>query len=195
MVKRYVLIDTDDDNPSDLDFELGPVYETDTAPPEDSYVAEATEATAREYFADDPRATAFIALASTAIAWYLARATKIIDALPLRGTKYLTDGTQSLQFPRQYREGYDMDELTGEAEVPQRVKDACCEEALALYLEQAGGSSSRAALQEAGVQSYQIPGIISETFRAGASTGRYGLRSANAYRLLSRYIARSVPII
>ena len=192
MVKRYVLIDTDDDNPSDLDFELGPVYETDTAPPEDSYVAEAT---AREYFADDPRATAFIALASTAIAWYLARATKIIDALPLRGTKYLTDGTQSLQFPRQYREGYDMDELTGEAEVPQRVKDACCEEALALYLEQAGRGVSRAALQEAGVQSYQIPGIISETFRPGVTNARYGLRSPDAYRLLSRYIARSVPII
>jgi len=192
MVKRYVLIDTDDANPSDIDFELGPVYETDTAPPEDSYVAEAT---ALEYFADDPRATAFISLDSTVMAWYLARATKVIDALPLRGVKYLTDGTQDHQFPRQYREGYDMDELTGEAEVPQQVKDACCEEALALYLEQAGGGASRAALQEAGVQSYQIPGILSETFRAGAGSGRFGLRSADAYRLLSRYIARSVPII
>ena len=125
----------------------------------------------------------------------LFRSTKVIDALPLRGVKYLTDGTQDHQFPRQYREGYDMDELTGEAEVPQQVKDACCEEALALYLEQAGGGASRAALQEAGVQSYQIPGIISETFRAGAGSSRYGLRSPDAYRLLSRYIARSVPII
>lgn len=192
MVKRYVLIDTDDANPSDIDFELGPVYETDTAPPEDSYVAEAT---ALEYFTDDPRATAFIAQESTALAWYLTRATKAIDALTLRGTKYLTDGTQALQFPRQYREGYDQDESTGEAEVPQQVKDACCEEALARYLEQAGSGASRAALQEAGVQSYQIPGIISETFRPGAGQARGGLRSPEAYRLLSRFIARSVPII
>lgn len=192
MVKRYVLIDTDDASSSDLDFELGPVYETDTAPPEDSYVAEAT---ALEYFTDDPRATAFIAQESTVLAWYLTRATKAIDALKLRGTKYLTDGTQALQFPRQYREGYDMDELTGEAEVPQSVLDACCEEALVLYLEQAGGGASRAALQEAGVASYQIPGIISETFRPGAGSGRGGLRSPDAYRLLSKFIARSVPII
>ena len=194
MVKRYVLIDTDDANPSDIDFELGPVYETDVAPPEESYVATAT---ALEYFADDPRATAFIALSSTVLAWYLARATKIIDALPLRGTKYLIDGSQILQFPRQYREGYDMDELTGVAEVPQQVKDACCEEALALYLEQAGGGSSRAALQEAGVQSYTIPGILQETFAPGAVSANRngGMRSPAAYRLLSRFIARSVPII
>lgn len=147
------------------------------------------------YFLDDSRATALLALGQALQVMYITRATKAIDAMPLRGTKHLTDGTQALQFPRQYREDYDMDEATGEAEVPQQVKDACCVEALAMYLEQAGGGSSRAALQEAGVQSYQIPGILSETFRPGASSGRYGLRSADAYRLLSRYIARSVPIV
>lgn len=193
MVKRYVVIDTDDSNPSDMDLELGPVYEEDgTVEATDAYMS-ASEADV--YFVDDPRVTGWDALTDSEKDWYLKRATKIIDALPLRGVKYLTDGTQDLQFPRQYREGYDMDELTGEAEVPQQVKDACCEEALALYLEQAGSGVSRAALQEAGVASYQIPGILSETFRAGAGSGRFGLRSADAYRLLSRYIARSVPII
>lgn len=162
---------------------------------EDSGDAYVTQAEAATHFANDSRATVFLALAINVQEMYILRATKAIDAMPLQGTKYLTDGTQTLQFPRQYREGYDQDEATGEAEVPQQVKDACCEEALALSLEQAGGGSSRAALQEAGVQSYQIPGIISETFRAGAGSGRYGLRSANAYRLLSRYIARSVPIV
>ena len=193
MVKRYVVIDTDDSNPADMDLELGPVYEeSGTVEATDAYMS-ASESDA--YFLGDPRTTGWSALSDDEKDWYLKRSTKVIDALPLRGVKYLTDGTQSLQFPRQYREGYDMDELTGEAEVPQAVKNACCEEALALYLEQAGGGSSRAALQEAGVQSYQIPGILSETFRAGAGPGRYGLRSADAHRLLSRYIARSVPIV
>lgn len=167
-----------------------PDAETET--PGDSYV---THAEAAAYFANDARATAFLALAVNIQETHLLRATRAIDALPLQGTKYLLDGTQELQFPRQYREGYDMDESTGEAEVPQRVKDACCEEALALSLEQAGGGASRAALQEAGVQSYQIPGIISETFRPGAGSGRYGLRSADAHRLLSLYIARRLPIV
>ena len=193
MVKRYLVIDTADPNPSDLDLELGPVYEDGgTVEATDAYVSSSESDT---YFADDPRVTGWDTLTDNEKDWYLKRVTKIIDTLPLRGVKYLTDGTQDLQFPRQYREGYDMDELTGEAEVPQQVKDACCEEALALYLEQAGSGVSRAALQEAGVQSYQIPGIISETFRAGAGSSRYGLRSPDAYRLLSRYIARSVPII
>ena len=192
MVKRYVVIDTDDSNPADMDLELGPVYEeSGTVEATDAYMS-ASESDA--YFLGDPRTTGWSALSDDEKDWYLKRSTKVIDALPLRGVKYLTDGTQSLQFPRQYREGYDMDELTGEAEVPQAVKNACCEEALALYLEQAGGAS-RVALQEAGVLSYQIPGIISETFRTGAGSGRYGLRSADAHRLLSRYIARSVPIV
>lgn len=161
-------------------------------PVANSYIT--TEEEALAYFSGDPRATAFIALDS--LAWYLQRATKAIDALPLRGRKYLRDGTQTLQFPREYENGYfDADEATGQPEVPQAVKDACCEEALALYLEQSSGGTSRAALQEAGVASYQIPGIISETFRPGASSSQKGMRSPEAYRLLSRYIARSVPII
>lgn len=190
MVKRYVLIDTDDANPSDIDFELGPVYETDVAPPEESYVATAT---ALEYFADDPRATAFIALSSTVLAWYLARATKIIDALPLRGTKYLIDGSQILQFPR-IIDGVtcDWNDSTDLPIVPQAVKDACLEEALAIFSQGAGG---RRDLQEQGVASYSIGGTLQETFTPGAATRLGGLRSADAHRLLKTYIARSVPII
>ncbi len=108
------------------------------------------------YFSGDPRATAFLALSS--LAWYLQRATKTIDALPLQGQKYLKDGSQPLQFPREYENGYfDADEATGQPEVPQAVLDACCEEALAIYLEQSAGGTSRAALQEAGWPAIRSP--------------------------------------
>lgn len=151
---------------------------------------------AETYFDGDPRAEDFL---EEDMEWYLKRATKIIDGLPLQGRKYLRDGTQDRQFPREYDDGhYDCDEITGEAEVPQAILDACCEEALAIYLEQAAGGTSRAALQEEGVASYQIPGIISETFRAGSGASvRKGLKSADAYKLLVNggYIARSVPAV
>lgn len=166
---------------------------TATPPSSTATGAYVTVAEAAAYFAGDSRATAFLALSVSEQTAYLVRVTKIIDSLPLLGRKYLTDGSQLLQFPRQYREGYDMDELTGVAEVPQAVLDACCEEALAIFL--AGTGTDRQALQDQGVASYQIPGIISETFRPGVTNARYGLRSPDAYRLLSKYIARSVPIV
>lgn len=154
-----------------------------------SYIS--TEEEARAYFAGDPRATAFIALSS--LAWYLQRATKTIDALPLKGRKYLIDGTQARQFPREYDDGhYDANESTGVAEVPQTVKDACCEEALEIYL--AGASGGRQRLQEDGVQSYSIGGKLQETFVPGAATKRKGLKSKTAYDWLAFYITRSAPI-
>ena len=171
-----------------------------------------TDAELEALIGNDQRAAAVAlkAAAATAQAWYCAEASRHIDALPLRGVRYeeeyIENGSQKdldgdglaqvLEFPRVI-DGIvqDWDAGTDLPIVPDRVKRACMEEALALYLEQAGGGASRAALQEAGVQSYQIPGIISETFRAGAGSSRYGLRSPDAYRLLSRYIARSVPII
>lgn len=146
---------------------------------------------AETYFDGDPRAEDFL---DEDMEWYLIRATKTIDALPLQGTKYLQDGTQPLQFPREYEGGYyDADETTGEAEVPQAVLDACCEEALAIYLQ--GTSGGRRQLQEEGVASYTIGGKLQETFTPGAATRLGGLRSADAHRLLKTYIARSVPII
>ena len=158
-------------------------------PISNSYI-ETIEA-AESYFANDPRAAAWLNLTDDQKAWYLARATKIIDALPLSGRKYMLDGSQERQFPREYREGYDMNELTGIAEVPQAVLDACCEEALAIYLQ---GTSGRRALQEQGVKSFSL-GKLSETFADGAADKYHGLLSADAYRLISKYIARSFPII
>ena len=134
----------------------------------------------------DPRAAAIAlkALAAASQEWYCQEATRRIDALPLRGTKYDIDGTAC-----------DWNSSTSLAIVPPDIKRACMEEAIALYAEQSAGGTSRASLQEAGVASYQIPGIISETFRPGSgSASQMGLKSSSSYRLLSKYIARSVPI-
>lgn len=158
----------------------------------DSYIT--TIELAEAYFSGDPRATAFLALDS-GMAWYLQRATKVIDALSLRGKKYERDGTQALQFPREYREGYDMDELTGVAEVPQNVLDACCEEALAIYLSIASTDrSERQALQADGVKSFSLGGGYSETFGPSETDKHYGLKSSEAYTLIARHVARSFPI-
>lgn len=158
-----------------------------------SYITTIEDAAA--YFAGDPRATALLAL-GTGMSWYLQRATKAIDALPLRGRKYTLDGTQSLQFPREYRDGFDMNELTGVAKVPQNVLDACCEEALALYLFQADPMAQEVAkMQSRGAVSASIGGEGSESWTPGSSSRLKGLKSEDAYRLLSKHIARSFPIV
>lgn len=158
-----------------------------------SYV-DATEA--ETYFENSPLAITF--LDSEYLEWYLQEATRHIDQLTLAGQKYDPDivagvAVQALQFPR-IIDGVtcDWNDSTDLPVVPQAVKDACLEEALAIFSQGAGG---RRDLQEQGVASYQIPGIISETFRPGAATRLGGLRSADAHRLLKTYIARSVPII
>jgi hypothetical protein len=157
---------------------------------EGSYV---NEADATTYFTGDPRSTAaFI----SAIAWYLKRATKAIDGLPLRGHKYMFYGTQVRQFPREYRDGFDWDELTGLVEVPDRVLDACCEEALALYLFYADTDrTERKAMAEDGVKSYSLGGDYGESLGASGADKHYGLKSTEAYNLLSSHIARSFPIV
>lgn len=161
-----------------------------------SDVAYVSETEANTYFASDPRATAFLALVSASKLWYLKKATKAIDALPLRGRKYLRDGTQARQFPREYREGYDMNESTGLAEVPQAVEDACCEEALALYLFYADTDrSERKTMKEDGVKSYSLGGDYSENLGTSNEDRHNGLLSSEAYKLLSKHIARSFPIV
>ena len=158
-----------------------------------SYIA--TIELAEAYFSGDPRATAFLALDSGMV-WYLQRATKAIDGLPLKGKKYLRDGTQARQFPREYREGYDMDELTGVAEVPPNVLDACCEEALALYIFYADTDrSERKTMKEDGVKSYSLGGDYGETIGVSNSDKHNGLLSTEAYNLLSKHIARTFPIV
>ncbi len=167
-------------------------------PVANSYVA--TEEACRYHFANDPRATAFLALSS--LAWYLQRATFKIDSLKLRGRKYLRDGTQvwpnkrDKAFPREYRDGYDLDEATGEAVVPQHVIGACCEEALEIYLfENDPMAKEVAKMQARGATAASIGGEGSETWTPGARDIRQGLKSEDAYRLLSQHIARSYPIV
>lgn len=105
----------------------------------------------------------------------LRQATKIIDRQPLKGRK--TDPSQPLAFPRY-----------PDTEVPEAVKEACCEEALAL-LER--GNSQRRKLQQEGVQSITL-GSMSETYVAGA--GR-GLLSQEAKELLKPWLLGAVMII
>ena len=104
----------------------------------------------------------------------LKQATREIDQQPLKGRK--TETSQTLAFPRY-----------PDSEVPEAVKDACCEVALAL-LER--GNSQRRKLQQEGVQSFSL-GNMSETYAAGA--GR-GLLSQEAKELLKPWLLGSVFI-
>lgn len=160
--------------------------------PTDGYV---DISAATSYFSGSPRAIDFLAL-GVGMDWYLREAAKIIDRLPLRGRKYQLDGTQERQFPRQYREGYDRNELTGVAEVPQNVLDACCEEALAIYLFLSDSDrTDRKTMSEDGVKNYNLGGVYSETLSASNSDKHRGLLSSEAYQLLEKHIARSFPIV
>ena len=104
----------------------------------------------------------------------LRQATKEIDRQLLKGRK-ATD-TQELAFPRY-----------PDTEIPEAVKEACCEIALAL-LER--GNSQRRKLQQEGVQSLSL-GNMSETYAPGA--GR-GLISQEAKELLRPWLLGGVNI-
>ena len=180
MVKRYVLIDTDDDNPSDIDFELGPVY-TETAPTASSYLdADSADSLA----ASRPTSAAWAAASSAEKLAALEEATRRIDGMILRGTKY--DSDQALEFPR-IIDGVTVGNADQDAEVPTQVLWACLEEAMAIL---AAGSGSLKDLQEQGVSSMSIGGKLSYTFVAGA--GNSGLQSAAAKRYMRRYIGAEV---
>ena len=105
----------------------------------------------------------------------LRQATKTIDRQPLRGRK--TETGQALAFPRY-----------PDTEVPEVVKEACCEEALAM-LER--GNSQRRKLQQEGVQSFSL-GNMSETYAAGAGKG---LLSQEAKELLRPWLLGAVNIV
>ena len=104
----------------------------------------------------------------------LRQATRAIDRQPLRGRK--TETGQALAFPRY-----------PDTEIPEVVKEACCEEALAL-LER--GNSQRRKLQQEGVQSFSL-GNMSETYAAGAGKG---LLSQEAKELLQPWLLGGVFI-
>lgn len=172
----------------------------------DAYV---TLSEAGAYFTSDPRATAFLAL-GTGMSWYLQRATKIIDNLKLKGRTYydfvtvspITGQQQDKQFPR-YIDGmcYGWNVNTLLPEIPQEVKDACCEEALAIYdVNASPDKKMRLSLQRQGVTSVNYQGT-SEQFAqnpsgsiSGAGNRYKGLMSKEAYDLLSGYLAGAIEL-
>lgn len=155
-----------------------------------------------ERLTDDPRTSAIaLAEATTAqITWYLKKATTAIDSLPLKGTTYYyldrvspAADEQSLQFPRIINGlACDWDDAVNGPMVPEAVKKACVEEAIALYeFYSSATDQKREKLQRQGVTSYSIS-KLSESYKAGSTRRLRGLKSEIAYDLLKEYIAGSV---
>ncbi len=165
----------------------------------DSYII--TDAIFETYLTDDPRPSAIALKAASAATqgWYLKRATKAIDNLPLKGVTYyeLTtdtppgDGRQNRQFPR-WIDGqcYGWENDDSLPEVPQEVLDACCEEAIAIYERI---NSQRLQNQREGVQSQSIAGS-SVTYVPNAASRYHGLLSKDAYDLLKGFIAGAIEL-
>ena len=168
----------------------------------DSYITTIEDFETR--LTSDPRAAAIALLAadSTSQTWYLQKATAIIDNLPLKGSTYdCIDKTtpasdeQDRMFPRVIN-GYavDWDDDTSDAVVPEDVKKATVEEAIALYgfYVSSPGDQKRRKLQDQGVTSFSI-GKLSETYGGiGAAAKWKGLHSQEAYDLMKQYIAGAV---
>jgi len=129
---------------------------------------------ANEYFAGRLHAEVWEQADESTKEKALRQATRAIDRQPLRGRK--TETGQALAFPRY-----------PDTEIPEVVKEACCEEALAL-LER--GNSQRRKLQQEGVQSFSL-GNMSETYAAGAGKG---LLSQEAKELLRPWLLGGVFI-
>ena len=132
-------------------------------------------AEANEYFSNRLHADAWADVSDADKEKALAMATKAIDRQPLSGRK--TDLAQEMAFPRY-----------PDVDVPEAVKEACCEVALALIER---GNSQRRKLQQEGVQSFSL-GNMSETYAPGA--GR-GLLSQEAKELLRPWLLGAVMII
>jgi hypothetical protein len=151
----------------------------------------------------DPRAAAIALLAAESAiqTWYLQKATAIIDSLYLKGsTYYLIDqinpatGYQARQFPRVINERVCNWDYDASAElVPEEVKKATVEEAIALYDSNVSspGDAKRRKLQDQGVTSFSL-GKLSETYAPGSSCKWKGLHSQEAYDYMKQYIAGAV---
>ncbi len=156
----------------------------------DSYV---TIEELEEYFAGNDRAGDLLALTDLQQTSLLNQATQAIDNTQFRGTKYDTGITagvpdQPRAFPR-IIDGVTLDynSTSKLAIVPQDVKYACMEEALAI---QQAGVGGRKQLQEQGVQSFTLAGKLSETFIQGA--GNHSLQSRAARQLLRKYMGSRI---
>ena len=166
-----------------------------------SYV-ETTEI-ADAYLLNNPRASnlgpdgsiSWVALTAAQKAWYLQEATKKLDRLPLKGDRYYwwDPVLQKLEFPR-IIDGvaHDWSIPTATIHVPQRVINACLEEALAL-LEHYSDTDDvdRLKAQRAGVTHAGL-GSISETWKDDAGIRYKGLLSRDAYEFIVGYISGSV---
>ena len=146
----------------------------------------------------------------------LIMATKTIDRQTIKGAQKLQD--QTLQWPRCYLGALYQTLYPGhtqplqvspiipspvptaiygwlcELQVPQRVLDAICEEALALLDR---GNSQRRRLQQEGVTAFRA-GSIQETYATGAtrrSAGPNPIISVEARELLRPYLAGAVRIV
>lgn len=129
---------------------------------------------ANEYFAGRLHAERWYETDNITKEAALKQATRAIDRQLLKGRK--TNPEQELAFPRY-----------PDTEVPEAVKEACCEEALAIL---ESGNSQRRKLQQEGVQSFSL-GNMSETFVAGAGKG---LLSQEAKELLRPWLLGGVFI-
>ena len=145
-------------------------------------------AEAETYFENNPRAITF--LDSEYLEWYLQEATRHIDYLPLKGCKYADDASQPRAFPRipdaaAQTAGTDETNFQSETDystVPQEVLDACCEEALAMFRQDAAGGQDRQLLRDMGVKSYTIGGKLQETFTDAAPQKLVSPRAREALR-------------
>lgn len=152
----------------------------------------------------DPRSAAISLLAadSTSQTWYLQKATSIIDNLPLKGSTYNyidksspASDEQALMFPRVINGyAYDWDDDTSIAIVPEDVKRATVEEAIALYdfYVSSVGDQKRRKLQDQGVKSFSV-GKLSESYGDVRTSAKWkGLHSQEAYDLMKQYVAGAV---
>lgn len=121
---------------------------------------------------------------------YLKTASRRVDALPLIGQRY--DPDQSLEFPRRYVDwSTDADtDNDGNPDVPERVKDAVCEEAIALYL---GDTAEKTPI----LKNVSVEGISFSLADTDIPEARdmKGLASLEAFRIMERYISDSTEVI
>lgn len=144
---------------------------------------------ANAYFAERLYNDAWISATDDMKAQALIMATRRIDSLPLRGSK--ADRDQHLAFPRhmikpitsQCQPAY-----PGYVEIKweMRVKQAVCEESLALLSEE----PTRIKLQQQGVEEFQI-GKLREKYRPG----KIKLLSSEARELMRPYLVGGVSIV
>ena len=143
--------------------------------------------------AADPRAAAIAlkALAAASQEWYCQEATRRIDALPLRGTKYDIDivagvPDQPRAFPR-IIDGVtcDWNSSTSLAFVPADVKRACVEEAIALYQYQ---DSPDMAYQEMGIKQLQLGTGAGFSVTYSGSLTAISIMSTRAKQIMRRYM-------